>query len=171
MICDLFSTSGSVLSLVFTLTHCVIHSSSSMSVSESFASSSHRLMPSLRQDSRWKPIGQQHNLIFTPCFALTIYGWKWACGGRIWRQIHVRTFPGGLWFIKQTLRSGVREHGFINRNLLWRTPFPAFGRTYSFSRNPTHSFINETPDPYFNTTDEKKLCSHISWVDIYKCAI
>ena len=39
----------------------------------------------------------------------------------------------------------MREHGFINLNLLWRTPFPDFGRTYSFSKNPTQSFINETP--------------------------
>ena len=33
-------------------------------------------------------------------------------------------------------------HGFINLNF----PFPAFVRTYTFSMNPTHSFINETPD-------------------------
>ena len=91
-----------------------------------------------RQDWRWKPIGQQHNLIFMPCFALTIYGWKWACGG------HLERFQGD-WFTKGTLHTGVREHGFINQNFLWRTTFPAFGRTYTFSINPTHCFINETP--------------------------
>ena len=66
-----------------------------------------------------KPIGQQHNLIFMRCFALTIYDWKGACRG--WssmRRIQVRTFPGGLWFIKWTLRSGVRAHCFINQNLI-----------------------------------------------------
>ena len=100
-----------------------------MSVSQSFTSSSDRLMPWLCHDSRWKPIGQQHNLIFMMSFALTIDGWKWACRGRGMRQIKVRTFPGGLWFIKWTLRSGVRGHGFINRNFLLRTPSPAFMST------------------------------------------
>ena len=75
----IFFISGSVLSIVFTLTHCVNSSSSrvsvyflyccpikllftstsltntSMSVSESFASSSHRFMPWLCHDSPWKP--------------------------------------------------------------------------------------------------------------------
>ena len=40
----------------------------------------------------------------------------------------------------------VRMQGFINRNIFWRTQNLAFGRTYTFSNDPTHSFINETPD-------------------------
>ena len=141
-----FLISGSILSIVLTLTHCIIHcisrvsvfflylwhhccpikslytstslTNTLMSVSESFASSSHRLMLWLCHDSRWKPICQQDNLIFMMCFALTIYGWKWACGGRT----HLRMFPGGLWFIKWTLHSGVRAHSFLNQNFLPSPP-------------------------------------------------
>ena len=90
-----------------------------------------------------------HNLIFMTCFALTIYGWKWACGGRTSMQIHLRTFPGGLWFIQWTLRSGVRVHGFINLIFLLHTPYPAFVHMYTFSMNTTHCFINETPGPHW----------------------
>ena len=96
----------------------------------------------LCHDSPWKPIGQQHHLIFMRCFALTIYGWKRASRGRSVRQIPVWMFPAGLWFIKWTLRSGVSGHGFVNQR---RTPFPAFVHTYTVSLNPTHCFINETP--------------------------
>ena len=67
-----------------------------------------------------------------------------------WCRDSVRTDGGNPLVRKRTLCWGVRDHGFINLNLLWRTPFPAFGRTYSFSKNPTHSFINETPEPAIN---------------------
>ena len=40
----------------------------------------------------------------------------------------------------------VRTQGFINLNNFWRTQNLAFGRTDTFSYDPTHSFINETPD-------------------------
>ena len=132
-------------------------------MSESYTSSSRRLMPWLRQDSRWKPIGQQHNLIFMSCFALTIYSWKWACGGRNRRQIHLRTCPGGLWLIKRTLCSGVLASGFIERNFLLRTPFLAYVCTYTFSMNPTHSFINETPGQCISTSSLVSTTTPFSW--------
>ena len=46
---------------------------------------------------------------------------------------------------------GVRTQGFINLNIFWRTQNLAFGRTYTFSSDPTHSFINETPGVSFIT--------------------
>ena len=43
----------------------------------------------------------------------------------------------------------MRTHGFINLNIFGRTQNLAFGRTYTFCNDPTHSFINETPDDVF----------------------
>ena len=114
----------------------------SMSVSESFASSSHRLMLWLCQDSRRKPIGQQHNLIFMTCFALTIYGWKWACRGDL--KADPRTNVSRWTVIYKVNIAFRRAYGFINLNFLLGKPFPAFVPTYTFSMNPTHCFINET---------------------------
>lgn len=39
-----------------------------------------------------------------------------------------------------------RGHGFIYCIFLCRTPFLAFGRTYTFSMDPTHFFMKETSD-------------------------
>ena len=47
--------------------------------------------------------------------------------------------------MKRSLLAGVRMHGFMSLNIYWRTQNLAFGRTYPFSNDPTHSFINETP--------------------------
>ena len=46
---------------------------------------------------------------------------------------------------KAKIAYGLRAQGFINRIIFWRTQNLAFGRTYTFSSDPTHSFINETP--------------------------
>ena len=42
----------------------------------------------------------------------------------------------------------MRAHGFINLNFLRCKPFPAFVHTHTFSMNPTHCFISETPGLY-----------------------
>ena len=47
---------------------------------------------------------------------------------------------------KAKIAYGVRTQGFINLNIFWRTQNLASGRTHIFSSDPTHSFINETPD-------------------------
>ena len=47
---------------------------------------------------------------------------------------------------KANIAYGGRTQGFINRNIFWRTQNLASGRTHIFSNDPTHSFINETPD-------------------------
>ena len=49
---------------------------------------------------------------------------------------------------KAKIAYGVLAQGFINLNIFWRTQNLAFGRTYTFSNDPTHSFINETPVLY-----------------------
>ena len=67
-----------------------------------------------------------HTQIFTRCFALTIYGYLWACEGRDFQFFHVRTSPGWFWFINGKLRAGVRANSFINLNFFVRTPFPGF---------------------------------------------
>ena len=41
----------------------------------------------------------------------------------------------------------MRTQCFINPNIFWRTQNLASGRTHIFSIDPTHSFINETPEP------------------------
>ena len=64
---------------------------------------------------------------------------------------------GTLWFIKQRFLRGVRTQGFISQNIFWRTQNLAFGRTYTFSNDPTHSFINETP------ADVLFLCLYQLW--------
>ena len=46
---------------------------------------------------------------------------------------------------KAKIAYGVRTQGFINLNIFRRTQNLAFGRTYTFCNDPTHSFINETP--------------------------
>ena len=46
---------------------------------------------------------------------------------------------------KAKIAYGVRTQGFINLNIFWRTQNLAFGRTYTFSNDPTHSIRNETP--------------------------
>ena len=61
------------------------------------------------------------------------------------KLIQLRTLVGTLGFIMGSLLAGVRTQGFISLNIYWRTQNLAFGRTYTFSNNPTHSFINETP--------------------------
>ena len=48
--------------------------------------------------------------------------------------------------MKQRLLRGVRTKGFMSLTFFWGTQNLAFGRTYTFSNDPTHSFINETPD-------------------------
>ena len=47
---------------------------------------------------------------------------------------------------KTKIAYGVRTQGFINLNIFWRTQNLASGRTHIFSNDPTHSFINETPE-------------------------
>ena len=49
--------------------------------------------------------------------------------------------------VQRRLRAGLRAHGFISQDFFVRTQISVFGRTYTFSRNPTQGFINETPDP------------------------
>ena len=49
---------------------------------------------------------------------------------------------------KEKIAYGVRTQVFINLNIFWRTQNLAFGRAYTFSSDPTHSFINETPGVY-----------------------
>ena len=61
------------------------------------------------------------------------------------KRIQLRTLVGTLGSIKGSLLASVRTQGFISLNIYWRTQNLAFGRTYTFSNDPTHSFINETP--------------------------
>ena len=48
---------------------------------------------------------------------------------------------------KVNIASGVCARGFIDQNFVLRRPFLSFLRTYTFCMNPTHCFINKTPDP------------------------
>ena len=89
--------SGSVLSVLFTVTHCVN------------TSSSHRSMPWPCHDSRWKSIGRQHNLIFMTCFALTIYGWNGRVGGGVWGW---SVFINRIFLLRTPFTAFVRTYAF-----------------------------------------------------------
>ena len=83
-------------------------------------------------------------------FALTNYGWMWACRGRSLRQIQVRTFPGGLnckvnivfrcacaWFYKSEFSFAYAISGFLCQlviPVLWRCHIcqPAVTPTLTF---------------------------------------
>ena len=52
---------------------------------------------------------------------------------------------------KANIAYGGRTQGFINRNIFWRTQNLASGRTHIFSNDPTHSFINETPELFVSS--------------------
>lgn len=65
------------------------------------------------------------------------------CRGRI----YVCTFLHQVRFLKQKLRAGMRMLGLIiTLDICCRMSFLTTGRTHSFSRDPTQSFINEAPD-------------------------
>ena len=67
--------------------------------------------------------------------------------------IHLRTFTSRMGFIKGELLAGLRAPGFINRDFSWRTQISPFVRTYTYSMDSTHSFINEAPvlfSPFFS---------------------
>ena len=53
---------------------------------------------------------------------------------------------------KAKIAYSVRTQGFINLKDIWRTQNVAFGRTYTISNDPTHSFINETPEHFDSVT-------------------
>ena len=73
-----------------------------------------------------------------------MYGWIWAYRGQAVRLIHVRTFPGGPWFIKGTLQVCVRTF-LISRSIIILMAFSTFASTYTFIMDPQDCFINETP--------------------------
>lgn len=81
---------------------------------------------------------------FAKCFALTIYGWKWAWLVYDMRLIHIHKRSGDLWFIKETLLTGVRTHGF--KYFLVYANF-SFRGTYTFSKDSTQFFFMRTLDP------------------------
>lgn len=48
---------------------------------------------------------------------------------------------------KGNFAQGSSIHNLISLNIFGPTPFSAFGRMYTFTKDPSHSFINKTPDP------------------------
>ena len=58
------------------------------------------------------------------------------------KLIQLRTLVGTLIY-KAKFAYGVCTQGYISLNIFLRTQNLAFGRTYTFSNDP--SFINETP--------------------------